>query len=268
MKSPQILSALAAALAVAAFVGCQSVDESAPSHPRVANFLTPDQKAKDNAEHRELEPPKREMPTGTGREFPGQSLAPASPAIITAAGFGAPGALRTGFRPHLHTQAKNAPAVGETLVPGVQYPVEHSWGQVLPLAEYRHRPWPNTSVTFLSPGTEGNPTYFAPISAKCSRLNNGTTLADIGATAVDPIWGVGEILFLPVNMCLQCPLARVRSVDPYAAPNYAGFLPQPGPVDPAPYPGTIAWTYSWQNASQPSTVPATTGSGLQPQEHP
>ena len=43
--------------------------------PRTQGILTPDEKAKENAEKREIEPQKRELPTGGGAEFPGQSRA-------------------------------------------------------------------------------------------------------------------------------------------------------------------------------------------------
>ncbi len=64
-----LMIAVAGSVTVAA---CET-DDSLPTRPRTASPFAPGIKAQNDAEHRALEAPAREVPTGSGREFPGQS---------------------------------------------------------------------------------------------------------------------------------------------------------------------------------------------------
>lgn len=224
-------------------LGACEADESAPKNPRRANFLTPDEKARDAAEKRELEPRKRELPTGGGREFPGQSQAE-GPKVILAADFG-PGADRSGTLPHLHTLPKDKPAAGATPVPGISYQVEHSWGQALPMAEYPHRAWPTSQATYFLPGADHNPTYYRNLSDQCGFLASGSTLSNVSSDIVEVPWFVVQTLILPGRMVLQCPWAKVTTHAPVGDPIFNGYLPGGGPTVPAPFPGVIEWKHDW-----------------------
>ena len=71
-------------LATTVLLSACATDDSLPSRPRTAGPLEPSQKAQDNAAQRTMEKPARELPT-SGREFPGQSMAPttAGPTVVT-----------------------------------------------------------------------------------------------------------------------------------------------------------------------------------------
>jgi len=199
MKNTKIFTSVAFGLTVAAsagmFVGCEG-DPSAPRRPRTAlHPMTPDEKARDNAEKRELESPNRQYPSD-GKEFPGASqatppLAPGSAGgseeeqtVITANAVAASGGnlsravptngssglfpdnrydrnlYNNGPLPHLPENPGSEPMVGSTQVPLTDLQIDHSWGQVIVLKNATQRNWPTTQTQYLSANVKHNPVYF------------------------------------------------------------------------------------------------------------
>jgi hypothetical protein len=67
---------IAALGAVVSFGTVSCADDSAPNRRGLERAPLVGRGAQDNADKREIEPQKRDLPTGSGGEFPGQSLAP------------------------------------------------------------------------------------------------------------------------------------------------------------------------------------------------
>jgi hypothetical protein len=272
------------AAALALLAGCD-IDDSAPSRPRTANFLTPNNTAQENAEQRSLEPPKREMPTG-GAEFPGQSALPfptdsiltldAAPGPATQplhptfprfpiSGFYGPSGLdaignTTGpvdtytrdtypkLLPHLPPNPGAVPMKEATLIPGSDWAVDWSWGQGLTLPAPPHRNWRPITATYQVADAPHAPTYYFDLQKHVDVPQyNGTYLSDLCSAAGQDIWFFLSTANLPLLMVLESPDA-VRYTHTYSQdPNFTGYLAAAGPVVPAPYPGAITWEYSFLN---------------------
>ncbi|MCL2648295.1 MAG: hypothetical protein FWD61_15010 [Phycisphaerales bacterium] len=187
------ITSVALGLVLAANAGmlanCEG-DPSAPRRPRTQlNPMAPDEKARDNAEKRELETPAREFPT-SGKEFPGASQAAPSEGdgtVLTANAVAASrrggGNLSTptstngssgrfpenrynrdwynnGPIPHLPENPGSEPMAGSTQVPLSDLQIDHSWGQVMVLKDTPHRNWPTTQTVYMAANTKYNPVYF------------------------------------------------------------------------------------------------------------
>ena len=206
-----LISAAAATFASTLLVGCETVDESAPTPPRP--FLNVDDKAAERAKQREEEKKGKELPPAGGPEFPGQSNAdPFAPTVITADDLGtapasatapatsaepttpaaplvsataptpplpaapaAPTVYTFGTLPHLNTLPKDHYAEGSVSIPGIDYPADFYLGQVLPLPEAQHRDWPTTAITVKVAVSNHNPTYFTLLADRHPNLALFTT---------------------------------------------------------------------------------------------
>ncbi|HUO09544.1 MAG TPA: hypothetical protein VM008_14640 [Phycisphaerae bacterium] len=274
----------AAVLATGMMNGCEA-DESAPTRPRTQNILTPDEKAKENADKRVTEPEQREMPTGR-TEFPGQSRAtpkptpnaPGSTPIVTAdAGSWTWSHFRTptndydqynyggGPVPPLNEHPGKAPTPGSTPVPGTPWSIGHYWGEIAPLDNYPHRAWPDEQVTYVDPLVKHNPVYFYDLQKQLPiTQNDGTYAGDLGTTAIEFPWFYVNTVALPVLMVLEPPLAQRTTERLSQNPVYLGFLPSSGAIIPSPQPGVIEWkykpdyNYDVDNTSAPEKAPAGT----------
>lgn len=234
---------------ISMLAGC--ADESAPNRrgierPALINEST-DSKA--NAEHRELEGRQRELPSGGGREFPGQSRLDANdltdqPIALLSDKKTPPGQSLTDYRPVMKK--------GQTaIVPGTGYSIDPSWGSETPLASADHRPWPVSVARAESPGVQHNPYYTRP-------LNPGSTAEQTGAPSlvdfVEVPWWYIQVATIPVQMFINPPLAQNSSHLPIDAGEpkgqagiYEGYLPATGNIHPAPVPGKIQFVYPFDN---------------------
>jgi hypothetical protein len=194
------LLALAALPVAAAWItGCEA-DDSAPTRGGSGGILAPDAKSRDSAEKRELEQPKREMPSTAGPDTPGHSDArPAGQVndgkqVVTLAadGAGAGGTSNLGTQSHGfvgpsgwnaigHTQGPNTvydrnntagpipplpvnpgsvPMTGSAPLPTGDWSVDFSWGQGLVIQDYPHRPWAEVTATYQDGTVRHNPVYY------------------------------------------------------------------------------------------------------------
>jgi len=253
-----------AVLSVAGLSGCEA-DESAPRHSARdgRNLLTPDEKAKNNAEQRELEKPGRELPTGGGAEFPGQSAAPArhpavaaagQPSVVTLAAVGPDSALY----PFTICPRHKAPAPPATLiVPETGMDIPPDWGTVGALPEYRHRAWTDTKVYYESGDTKHNPRYFEDATTwktgvASGNYERGTLPSNPLYDLMDVPWFYGNVLALPVLMCIDCPWGQRTTSVHWDRPVFNGALPPEGAIAPTPVEGTIHWEYP-----KPAVYPVT-----------
>jgi hypothetical protein len=284
MTRPVVL--LLACAAAGFLAGCEA-DDSMPTRPRTGGLFTADPKAQDNAEHRSLEAPQRQMPTG-GAEFPGQSAAPnttADPRVVTLdapahaappaptptnrnfpiSGFYGPPRLHAighttgpvttytrdsypGLIPHLPPNPGTIPMTGSTPMPGGDWAVDHSWGQGLTLTDTPHRDWPAATAAYQQIDGKHNPLYFFNLQEHLPvKQNNGTMCGDVVSTAYEVPWFYANTLALPVLMVLEPPLAQRSTSVPSQDPNFTGALPAGGSTVPAPYPGTLKWQYPFLN---------------------
>jgi hypothetical protein len=289
---PSTLLALTLAVSALTFLSACEGDLSAPTRPRTGGVLAPDTKENDRAWQRENEAPKRELPTGGGSEYPGQSKAtPPAPAntdatVITA--FDQPGSKYasnrpvplngasghlpeasypevpwyTGPLPPLQPKAPGAaPSAGSTPVPETPWVVEHSWGEVLPLENYPHRDWPTAQTTYDAATVKHNPVYYAPI---WNRLpvpqNDGTWTGNALSSLIEVPWALGETVALPALMFCDPPLKQVTTQRLGTDAVYLGHLPTSGAVVPSPTPGVIRWEYPFlrQAPMGPGSAPAAT----------
>jgi len=217
-----------------AMMGCQ-VDDSLPRRPRVA-VPADQERSRENAEKRVLENPKRDLPTG-GREFPGQSNAlPKGDRSVTFL-TDMYGKRYSGLLPHLAVKPGTTSTPGFTPVAGTGMAVDHSWGEVLPLADYNHRPWPDTQTNYLTSGVQGNPTYYVNgADAAGYGAKQGPGYA-AGAAVIEVPWFYLNTAALPVLMVLQCPWSQTSPQRLGQDANYFGYLPATGAVIPAPTTG-------------------------------
>jgi len=274
-------SALLLSLAVSAcmLTGCE-MDDSIPSRPRTANPLEPSMQGQQNAEHRSLEKPARELPT-SGHEFPGQSKAtatdsrqvatldvqssnsssPSAPWFTGPSGWHALGHSvgpttvynRDTYQhvlPALPPNPGTVPQVGSTPAPGGDWSIDHSWGQGLVLENAPHRAWPDTSVSYVDGPVYHNPTYYFNVQEHQPwiRQNNGSTKGDIISTVIEVPWFFLNTAFLLVEIPLEPPLAQRVTERDSRDPNFRGHLPAEGIIVPAPFQGELKWGYPFQNA--------------------
>jgi hypothetical protein len=281
---PRYSALLLPAAALALLAGCD-IDDSAPTRPRTANFLTPDRNAQDNAEHRTLEPEQRQLPT-SGAEFPGQSALPVPSASIvtldTAPGPAAPrlhptfprfpisgfygpsgldaignttGPVDTYTRdtypaliPHLPPSPGAVPMSGATIIPGSDWAADWSWGQGLTLPRAPHRDWRPITATYQVADAPHAPTYYFDLQKHLDVPQyDDTYLSDLCSAACQDLWFFLSTANLPLLMILESPDA-VRYTHTYSQdPNFRGHFSAAGSVVPAPYLGVLKWDYSFMN---------------------
>lgn len=267
MKTTATCLLALAVVSTGLLAGCE-VDESAPTRPRTQNFFTPDENAQNNAEHRALEKPKRDLPTGN-TEFPGQSKAnSADPQVITA-DFHTPvthydaDVYNDGPIPHIPANPGTAPMVGSTPVPGTGWSIDHAWGQGLTLEDYPHRDWPAMSTNYVSGAVHHNPTYYFNLQSRLPiAQNDGSYGGSWISNLIEVPWFYANSLAVPVLMVIECPFSQRTSENLSHDPNFRGHLPSTGQIVPSPQPGVITWapfvTGEMNNATQPSTNPTPT----------
>jgi hypothetical protein len=252
-----------AVLLTGMMIGCET-DESAPTRPRTENILTPDEKAKENADKRVTEPEQREMPTGR-TEFPGQSSATpkqtpnvsgSNPVVTADAGSWSWPFFQTplddysrynyggGPVPPLNEHPGQTPTPGSTSVPGTPWSIDHYWGEIAPLDNYPHRAWPDEQVTYPAPLVKHNPIYYFSLQQQMSvSQNDGTYWGDVKSAAIEFPWFYVNTVALPVLMVLEPPLAQRTTQELNGDVVYLGHLPSGGDIIPSPQPGIIEWRY-------------------------
>jgi hypothetical protein len=289
MKSiTSIVLSVAVAASVGIISGCEG-DQSAPSRPRTGlNPLPDNEKARDNADKRAIEKPGRELPA-SGKEFPGQSRAPEKRAntVITADARAA--AARHGHAvqdpaprdgsdsvlpeslyhqdfypgplPHLPADPGSVPMTGATALPGTQWSIEHSWGQVLVLRDYPHRDWPESQATYVAATVKHNPPYYFNLQNRLPvPQNDGSYGGNWLTTLIEVPWYYINTAALPVMMFIDRPLDQVTTQRLGGDPNFFGYLPATGDIVPAPVPGVIKWDYPFLVVNHVSREPSTQSS--------
>lgn len=247
---------LSVAVAGLSLAGCQG-DESARSRPRTKAILPSSEQGRENAEKRELEAPKRNMPT-SGSEFPGQSRTntKSDGQVLTLGEMY--GTNYHGPLPMLAEKPGMTPAVGYTPIEGSPWVIEHSWGETLPLADYNHRAWPDTKTTYVLGGVKGNPTYAMDLPNMPRRKSDACN--DAVTTVVAVPWFYCNTFLLPVLMCFECPLKPTTTSVLGQDPLYLGYLPATGAIVPSPMPGEFKFRTDFENPeTQPSTMSSPTG---------
>lgn len=268
-------SLLLTCAALGLLAGCD-VDDSLPSRPRQANFLTPDEKAQQNAEQRSLEKPGRDLPTNP-TDLPGQSAAPAQSQVITAdaapaapasgsnvLGFTGPKGLQAightkepsitythdpypGLIPHVPLNPGTIPMTGATPMPGGDFAVGHDWGQGLTLTEALHRDWPTTTAHYEVVHAIYNPLYYTDLQKQLPvGQNNGSYCSDVTTGLIDIPWFYAQTMILPILMVFEPPFTQLQAGVPTPDPNYNGYLPG-GPTVPPPVTSTLKWDYPFLN---------------------
>lgn len=288
---PRVLLLTSAILAAGFLAACEA-DDSAPTHPRQPGFLTPNDKAQQNAEQRNLEKPARDLPTKAS-DLPGQSAAPAyqtvltldnapptpAPPAPTASTFNVLGyAGPTGWQafghttepartytrdrypqpiPHLPLNPGTVPIPGATPMPGGDFLVDHAWGQGLTLPEYPHRDWPATTALYETPHATHNPLFFTNVQEQLPvPQNDGTYRANVKSAFIEIPWFYVNSAVLPLLMVLECPMAKRHTDVITPDPIYNGYLPA-GPIVPAPTTGALRWEYPFLNSD--GTIKQTNG---------
>ncbi len=255
-----------AVLGVAGLVGCEA-DESAPKHSmrNGHNLLTPDEAAKNNAEKRETEKPQREMPTGAGSEFPGQSAVPAPhPAVALASQSTVQTLDQTSPTPKKWSfYHAPAPSNHTLKVPGTGMTIDREWGSIAAMPNYPHRAWPDTKVNYQSGDTKHNPLYFGDattlvIGAPNNNYERGSEVYCPIVEASDIPWFYGNLVALPFLMVIDCPFAQRTTSTHWDKPVFRGHLPQEGDIAPTPVPGEIHWVYPKQTTYENTPPDATT----------
>ena len=255
---------LMAIVALAGTWGCEA-DESAPhrSTRDGHNLLTPGEKEKDNAEHRVLEKPQRDLPGGGGSEFPGQSAAPAKgPAVAAAAGRQSIQTLdQAAFAPDPACCKAPPPTHQPLAVPGTGMTIGTDWGTLPAMASYPHRAWPDQHVNYQSSDTKHNPLYFTDLTNRMAgdpygNYERGKAPACPVVQAVDIPWFYGNLVAWPFLLAIDCPFAQRTTSVHWQQPAFTGHLPQGGEIAPTPVPGTIHWEYAPPKVYQ-SGAPAT-----------
>jgi hypothetical protein len=243
---------LAAAVAGLCLAGCEA-DESAPSRPRTKAILPTGDQSRENAEKRELEAPKRDMPTA-GSEFPGQSRAntPTDAPMVTLVDLY--GTKYHGPLPMLPEKPGMTPAAGYTSVPGTPWVIEHAWGESLPLADYNHRAWTDTKTEYVRGGVAGNPTYVVPLPDNLT-VPQCEVGSDVVRATVGTPWFYCNTVLMPVMMCFKCPWSQETTARLGLDPLYFGYLPPTGAVVPSPQPGEFKFRTDFNTVETPATLP-------------
>jgi hypothetical protein len=278
MTSSRILAAAALCAAFSLLAACEA-DDSLPTRPRTAidnNFLAPSDKAKQNAEQRNLEKPARQLPIN-GTDLPGQSALDVTSSVVTLdsvpasggsdsliSGFSGPSGLHaightsgptTAYNrdnypsviPHLPNPPGSVPATGSTPIPGGDWAVDHSWGQNLTLTNYPHRNWAPTTAVYQTATIAHNPTYYFNLQEHLPvKQNDGTLRGDLRSTSYEIPWFYLNTAALPILMVLEPPLAQRTTAVPERNPDFMGHLPE-GPTVPSPIPGVLKWEYPFLN---------------------
>jgi len=260
-KMTNIVLALAVAVSVGVLGGCES-DPSAPKRPRTyLSPVSPDEKAKENAQKRELETPNREVPNG--KEFPGASSVGGTPIItagVVAKDLSAPIPTNgssgrfpenryennwyTGLLPHLPEDPGSEPMTGSTRAPLSDQWIDHSWGQVMTLKDVPRRNWPAITANYLAANVKYNPVYFTTLQNRLPvRQNDGSYKGDWINVLYEVPWSFAQILVTPGYMFWENPLSQVTGQRLGWDPNYFGFLPPNGTAVPQPVTGVIKWDY-------------------------
>ncbi|MGN6367569.1 MAG: hypothetical protein ACTHN5_04845 [Phycisphaerae bacterium] len=263
MKLTQAVLLAGVVVASGAYFGCEA-DESAPTRPRTQGILAPDEKAKDNAEKRETEEQKRDLPTGRS-EFPGQSRVdpeqmPAGerPVVLADAGGSKPAGW-SGFAtpidnytndnygggpvPPLNPKPGANPTPGSAPVPGTPWHVDFDWGEIGPLAGVEHRAWPEDGTSYVAADVKHDPVYYFSILPQVGHVNNGSWQGNAWSGIVEIPWFYLNTAALPVLMVLDPPLQQRTTERLSQNPVYLGYLPAGGEVVPAPTEGRIEWRY-------------------------
>ncbi len=252
-----IAGVLAMAVMGLFMTGCIE-DDSLPSRPRT-RIITEDEKAQENAEKRTNEAPRRELPT-SGAETPGGSKAESiEPKTVALLGDMYGGNYHyAGSLPMLPEKPGTVPTVGFTMVPGTKLAIEHSWGEVLPLVNYQHRPWADTQTTYVPANVKVNPVLFFNLSDK---VNVPKPECDYGTDFVnahlDVPWFYVNTVALPVLMLMECPWGQKTAGRLGQDPNYLGYLPKGGEIVPAPVPGEFKYDYDFLPNPPSQTQPTT-----------
>jgi hypothetical protein len=284
MKLTHALLLSAAVVGTGMMFGCEA-DESAPTRPRTQNVLTPDDNARNNAEKRETEEQKRELPTGRS-EFPGQSRVtpkemPAGdkPVVLAddAGGSGGGwGTFRTptdqyklssngkGPVPPLNPKPGQQPTPGSAQVPGTPWAIDFDWGEIAPLENVPHRAWPDDQTTYVQADVKHNPVYYFSLATVLGVKNDGSYVSEGQQGLIDFPWFYLNTAALPVLMILEPPLQQRTTEYLAQNPVYLGHQPAGGDIVPSPPPGRIEWRYPFleknsRNPNDPSyNEPATT----------
>ena len=254
-------------VAVMLAVGGCIVDDSVPNRRGLERgaLKGAGQDEKTNAEKRALEAPQREMPTGSGKEFPGQSRRDdlADPSVVTLADV-----TPTTQLSDVPIVPQTTPAAGPLLqgddrgswalpadkvmpVPGTSEIIPPSWGQAPALVSYPHRPWAPRAVTYHSGEVKHNPPYWGDVFQRPDFQPDpnkivGPALQDYA----EVFWFYGESVAVPVLMVINPPLAQRTTRHPVDNPIYNSYLPM-GALVPAPVPGEIRFVYPF-TSTQPS----------------
>ncbi len=281
--SRQLCLTLAVVSAAGLLAACET-DDSLPTHPRTANFLTPDSNAQQNAERKALERPSQGTP-GVGAEIPGQSavvpaaagkvatldagVAPAAASTTPnfhISGFSGPSgwdavgqthgpetvyqhdSMYPGLIPHLPENPGTTPMIGSVMAPDGDWAIDFAWGQGLTLKDYPHRPWAPTTAVYQDGTVTHNPVYYFNLPDHTSMPPAGPRTQEITNAVIGFPWFLANTLALPVLMVLEPPLAVRTTSRGLGDPNYMGSIPTGGGVVPVPEQGTLRWDYPFMNA--------------------
>lgn len=277
MTSRLIFTASIALLATAGLSAC--ADESAPNRRGIERPpLFAGQGGMDNADKRENEPHQRDLPTGGGQEFPGQSRldTPSDASVVTLADLGITAVNTpvpaTGPATQMAFPAPTTPPPQgdiSTMDPRQPYAVRGrtmvvpntgglaippTWGDPIVLKSYPHRPYADTTVTYASGRVLHNPFYYTqafPYEYNPT-LGAGRSTGMSYQDFLEIPWFYGQSLALPVLMVIDPPLAQRSTVWNTSNPLDHGKLPPAGAIVPAPWPGEIRYSVP-PAATQPVT---------------
>ena len=269
-KNRSLLCSLAALSTTLLFTGCIA-DDSVPNRRGMERpaLIGGDAKARENAEKRELEAPKRQAPAGVGAEFPGQSLLPtSSPSIVMLADLPAtaPTTLPAPAPAPAHpviNDLKPMALPGRTMrVPGTTQEIPPYWGEQTVLKDYPRRPYPTTQVTYASGQILHNPVYYGDLFKRDYPSTYACPVESVGQDYAEIPWFYGETIALPVLMVIHPPLAQAQTRWTDDSPVYHGQLPATGRIDPVPLPGEIRWVYTFTSSTQPLPPAPSTQQGV------
>ena len=280
-----IFCVLGLSVALIGVTGCIE-DDSVPNRRGIEReaLIPTNQKDKDNAEHRALEAPKRELPSDSAKEFPGQTrlTSPGGPQtlfldVTTSTADTAPttatSAPATATAPRVAAAEPTAVSVFGTaapqldeskpfarrgavmMVPGTGEVIPADWGTVEPLPEYRHRPWAKSETSFNTGEVKHNPTYYANAFAH-PQYFEGKPGVDVLENLAEYPWFYAQTLAVPVLMIMEPPLVQKTTHNEGNDPIYHGQLPATGEIVPSPLPGVIRWTYPFSDAQAVPDVEA------------
>jgi len=270
-RTTRTMMAMGLAVALAGLMACIE-DDSAPNRRGMERpALGAGPGGTNNAEKRELEAPKRDLPTGR-QEFPGQTRLNTPDGVITLAEMGTAAETQPAppaTAPAAATSTEASPGTMRALglnedhhvaITGRAIPVpwangmviEGNWGTVAAMPEYRHRNWPDQQTTYVMGDVKGNPVYFTSLlvaydyydPARCEQCHAAgpNTIQNLKDLADVP-WFFGEALALPVLMVCDQPLAQKTTAFVVRDPVYQGYLPPAGEVRPSGLPGEVQWIH-------------------------